>query len=169
MSRRYAYVGPADVAARVAGQPAGTLVGRPYDVVAYADKVGRPRRGEPLAATFVVDLRGRLLVADRHSEHVACAGRGDVLSAGEMFFAVQGDDVRVEEISNQSTGYCPEPESWAAVAAALDRAGFEHPGGFTTTCVFRRCETSGQRNIVKDGWYRCDVCGSTLPDGWNFP
>jgi hypothetical protein len=28
---------------------------------------------------------------------------------------------------NQSTGFCPQPESWSAVATALDRADVPHP------------------------------------------
>jgi len=90
------------------------------------------------------------------------------LSTGLIFFALDRNDVRVAEITNQSTGYCPEPESWPAVAQALDRAGIEHPGEFTTVCVFRRCEGCGSRNIVKDGWFHCDVCGRALPAKWNL-
>jgi len=64
-----------------------------------------------LIVTFVIDQSGTLLVADRQSEHVACAGRQPVLSAGEMTFLVSGKVVEMAEVSNQSTGYCPEPES----------------------------------------------------------
>lgn len=72
------------------------------------------------------------------------------------------------EVSNQSTGFCPEPESWPAVAAALDRIGVRHPGRFTTEVVFRRCEKCGERNVVKDDWFACGLCGAELPMGWNF-
>src|SRR5437870_3719122 len=34
-----------------------------------------------------------------------------------MFFLVEGDAVAAAEVTNQSTGYCPEPESWPAVSA----------------------------------------------------
>jgi hypothetical protein len=54
------------------------------------------------------------------------------------------------------------------VAAALGRLGVPHPGRFTTAVVFRRCETCGERNVVKDGWFVCGVCGSELPPQWNF-
>lgn len=91
-----------------------------------------------------------------------------MLSAGEMFFLVEGTRIQVAEVSNQSTGFCPEPESWPAVAAALDRIGIAHPGGFTAAVVFRRCERCGERNIVKDGWFVCGVCGADLPERWNF-
>ena len=88
-------------------------------------------------ATFVIDADGRRWIADRHSEHVQCARGGDVLSAGEMTFSLKGGAVAVVGVSNQSTGYRPEPESWPAVAAALDQAGLAHPGGFTAPFEFR--------------------------------
>jgi hypothetical protein len=95
-----------------------------------------------VAATFVIDAVGDLLLADRRSEHVACAGGGPVLSAGEMLFQVSDGGIELVEASNQSTGFCPEPGSWPAVATALDRIGVPHPGRFTTEVVFRRCEKS---------------------------
>jgi hypothetical protein len=82
-----------------------------------------------------------------------------------MFFAIDGGRVGVVEASNQSTGYCPEPESWTAVAAALDRIGVPHPGGFTLEIMFRRCPKCGERNMVKDGWF---ACGAELPKEWNL-
>jgi RNA polymerase subunit RPABC4/transcription elongation factor Spt4 len=91
-----------------------------------------------------------------------------VLSAGEMFFRLTAAGPEVIEVSNQSTGYCPEPESWPAVAAALDRLGVSHPGRFTLALVFRRCPACGQRNVVKDGWFACGVCNSDLSAEWNF-
>jgi hypothetical protein len=74
----------------------------------------------------------------------------------------------VEQITNQSTGFCPEPQSWQAVSKALDRIGLTHPGGFTMTCVFRRCTGCATINIVKDDWFRCEVCGVALEAQWNF-
>ena len=169
MAKYYRYVGPPEIMTRTAEQPEGTVVASPADVTTWAEASGLiTSRGGTVPATFVIDPRGRLRIADRHSEHVACAGGGDVLSAGEMFFEVEGKHVRVAEVSNQSTGFCPEPESWEGVESALDRAGIGHPGGFTTACVFRRCEACSSRNIVKDGWFHCDVCGARLPDHWNF-
>lgn len=116
----------------------------------------------------MIDPAGCLRLADRRSEHVACAGGGYVLSAGELFLRRDGEADEVIEASNQSTGYCPEPESWPAVAAALDRLGVVHPGRFTTAVTFRRCERCAQRNLVKDGWFVCGVCGADLPAAWNF-
>ena len=122
-----------------------------------------------MPATFVIDTDGRLRVADRRSEHVACAGGGDVQSAGEMFFLIDGSAAsKLAGVTNQSTGYCPEPESWPAVAAALDAASLPHPGGFTTEFVFRLCKACGQRNVVKEGVFECGACGRPLSAAWNF-
>jgi hypothetical protein len=166
----YRYVGPPENKARSAGRPAGREIRSPADVMAWIKESGKDAgAGEVVTATFVIDPGGRLLVADRHSEHVACAGGGDVLAAGEVSFAVEGDGaVSVVEVSNQSTGYCPQPSCWGVVAAALERVGLEHPPGFSTECVFRKCMGCGARNIVKDGWYFCDVCREALPAEWNF-
>jgi hypothetical protein len=169
MIRRYRYVGPDEIKARSPSQPAGTPIGSAADILRWARQTGQTdARGELLPVTFVVDPAERLLIADRHSEHVACAGGGEVLAAGELFFAITGLDVSVEQASNHSTGYCPEPQSWEAIGRVPDRIGLEHPDGFTTVCVFRRCQACGQRNIVEDGSFVCDVCGAELPEHWNF-
>jgi hypothetical protein len=169
MSKLYDYVGPADIRARVAGRPSGTPITSPAHLLAWARGTGqRPGSDGLFAATFVITEGRGLLLADRRSEHVACAWGKPVLSAGEMFFRIDHEDVEVAEVSNQSTGYCPGPESWPAVAAALDRIGVPHPGRFTTEVVFRRCERCGERNVVKDGWFVCGTCGADLPRVWNF-
>jgi hypothetical protein len=169
MTRLYFYVGPAEIKLRLPGALAGTRVSSMADLLAWVHDTGqRPGLDGLIAATFVIDEEGDLLVGDRGSEHVACASGRPVLSAGEMFFRVTGDNVLVPEASNQSTGFCPEPDSWPAVATALDRAGIAHPGRFTTEVMFRRCEACGERNVVKDGWFVCGVCGAELPERWNF-
>jgi hypothetical protein len=167
--RLYRYVGPAAIKGRVAGRPAGTLITSVADLLAWLRDAGEhPGRDGLIAATFVIDAHGDLLLAGRRSEHVACAGGGLVMSAGEMFFLVEHGRVEVGEVSNQATGYCPEPESWPAVAAALDRMGVPHPGRFTAEIVFRRCPECGERNVVKDGWLVCGACGAELPAEWSF-
>lgn len=168
MPRLYHYVGPPGIRGRVSGKVAGSRITSVADLLAWLRDTGQtPGPDGLLAATFVVDAGGQLLLADRRSEHVACAGGGPVLSAGEMFFRRDGG-AEVAEVSNQSTGFCPEPESWPAVAEALDRIGVAHPGGFTTEIVFRRCERCRERNAVKDSWFVCAVCGAELPAKWNF-
>jgi hypothetical protein len=158
--RRYSYVGPDDIRrTALASTPRGTEIRAARDLEPFATR-------EPL--TFIIGLDGILRVADRRSEHVACAGGDEVLSAGELTAVPGRDSCRVIEVSNQSTGYCPEPESWKAVADALDKAGIEHPGHFTFEAVFRRCTHCGERNLVKDAWFYCAICESALPPAWNF-
>src|SRR4051812_42050641 len=167
--RQYSYVGPEEIRLRAATSPPGQTIGSRDELNrwAAANKHSTSPVGQ-LVATFVVALDGRLCLADRHSEHIACSGGAPVLSAGEMFFESTEHGVGIVEVSNQSTGFCPEPESWSAVAAALDRLGVEHPGEFTARVVFRRCPSCGERNLVKDGVFECQVCGSELPREWNF-
>jgi hypothetical protein len=155
--RRYAFVGTEEIRRAASGAPRGTAIRGVGDLAPFASE----------AVTFVVDDSGVLRVAPRRSEHVACAGGGEVLAAGELTATRDADAVVVSEISNQSTGYCPEPESWAAVARALDEAGIAHPDGYTFEVVFRRCPRCGERNLVKNAWFVC-ACDHELPADWNF-
>jgi hypothetical protein len=88
-----------------------------------------------------------------------------VLAAGEMTFDM-GETIDIAEVSNQSTGYCPEPESWPAVASALESAGLVAPAGYTLDCIFRRCEC-GNVTLVKSGEFECGLCGCELPTEYN--
>jgi hypothetical protein len=124
--------------------------------------------GGLIPATFVIGPDEQLRLADRRSEHIACSGGRPVRSAGEIFFAKTRGGVEVEEVSNLSTGFCPEPEPWEAVEEAPDRVGVPHPGRFTTEHIYRRCPKCGERNLVKDEVFECVVCGTELPQGWNF-
>ena len=71
-------------------------------------------------------------------------------------------------VTNQSTGFCPRPQSWPAVARALERVGLKHPGEFTAIYEFRRCDGCGEINVVKDDWFVCDLCEAELNCEWNF-
>ena len=168
MPRLYQYVGPKGIAARVRTAPAGFPVNTAGDVLSWIHQT-QPRRGtRSITVTFVVDESGVLRIADRRSEHVACAGGRPVQSAGEITFSVSRGKVGVEWVTNQSTGYCPEPDSWPAVKEALDRAGIETPSGFSQEFQFRRCIRCGSINVVKDGSFVCGVCSAPLPLEWNL-
>jgi hypothetical protein len=169
LSTPYTYVGPANIRARAATSPPGQKIASVLDLEAWLLQAEqRPTPDGVIVVTFVVDEQNNLRVADRGSEHIACSGGQPVLSAGEMFLAHIDKGWRVEEVSNQSTGFCPEPESWPVVAEALDRIGIPHPGRFTLEVIFRLCRACGERNIVKDGWFVCGLCGEDLPATWNF-
>ncbi|MEU1616248.1 hypothetical protein ABZ479_02975 [Streptomyces sp. NPDC005722] len=159
----FTYVGPDDIrAAVVRPGAAGRAVRSPQDVREWLEGAGPAEREEPF--TYVVDPGGTLLLAPRRSEHVACAGGGPVLAAGEIAFAARREGGwEVTEVSNQSTGYCPDPDaSWPALAAALDRAGLARPAWFTQAVVFRHCPRCGERNLVKDGDFTCALCEAPL-------
>ncbi|WP_371614576.1 hypothetical protein [Streptomyces sp. NBC_00454] len=117
--------------------------------------------------TFVVDAAGVLRLAPRRSEHVVCAAGEAVLGAGEIGFRQESGRWAVDEVSNQSTGYCPDVGSWPAVAEALDRAGVARPSGFTHEVEFRRCPACRQLNIVREGDFFCVFCDEALPREWN--
>ena len=124
--------------------------------------------GGPEPCTFVVDEDGFLRLAPRQTEHVLLAQGRPVLAAGEMTVTLHAQQPVVVAASNQSTGYCPEPASWTAVAAALDALGVVHPGEFTDEFEFRRCPSCRAPNLVKDDWFICAECDSPLPRQWNF-
>ncbi|MFI5490339.1 hypothetical protein [Micromonospora echinaurantiaca] len=163
--RPYRYIGPADMFAAASGEDGGRRIDSAGDLAEWLATLSPAERAEP--HTFVVDVAGGLRLAPRRSEHVACAGGRPVLSAGEITFARQDTGWTVTEVSNQSTGYCPEPSSWPVVAAACERAGLLHPGGFTTAFEFRRCSACCQLTIVKDDDFTCAACGGELPTAWN--
>lgn len=166
MNRRYEYVGPAEIRDHVRSDIGGRPITSLDDLAAWLNEQGRAEREDPF--TFVIDVNGTLRVAPQRSEHVACAGGDAVLSAGEITFSRDGGRWLVVEISNQSTGYCPDIPSWVAVEAALDRADIHHPGCFTHPIVFRLCLRCRERNIVKDDHFVCALCEAPLPSTWNM-
>lgn len=165
VNRRYLYVGPAEIRDQMRAGSLGHVISDQNDLADWLREQAAEEREEPF--TFVIDVNGRLRLAPQRSEHVACAGGDPVLSAGEISFAWDGKRWLVLEISNQSTGYCPDVESWAAVESALLRAEIDHPDAFTHPIVFRRCPRCSQRNIVKDDHFVCGVCEAPLPRIWN--
>ncbi|WP_212747336.1 DUF5959 family protein [Streptomyces montanus] len=177
----YAYVGPLDIAeaagaleaveAAAAGsvpragatsRPGqGDRIRTPADLDAFLSSRPQDELHEP--HTFVVDLSGTLRLAPRRSEHVACAGGEAVRAAGELAFARTAQGWTVTYASNQSTGYCPDVESWPAVAAALARAGITHGSAYTHPITYRRCPECGEWNSVQDAHFVCVFCDADLP------
>jgi hypothetical protein len=150
----------------VADEPPGAIIDSTDDIVAWLN--ANLEDADPTGivfATYTVDAQGRLQIAPRRTEHVACASGGPVTAAGELALASDGS---VVEASNQSTGFCPEPECWEAVTSVLKRIGVKHPKAFTGAFTFRRCSACTQILIIKDSWFVCDVCDADVPRHWNF-
>ncbi|MFF7446105.1 MULTISPECIES: hypothetical protein [unclassified Streptomyces] len=163
--RSYRYVGPAELEAAVRPGDGGRRIGSAADFSGWIREQSATELTEPF--TFVVGLDGVLRLAPRRSEHAACAGGDMVLSAGEISFMREADRWTVSEVSNQSTGYCPDVASWTEVARALDAVGLRRPSGFTHEVVFRLCPDCQEHNIVREDDFVCVFCGSDLPRAWN--
>lgn len=119
----YQYIGSSDFLTSSGNLPERCHVVSQQDILDWITTTQQIIDGEnSVIATFVIDIDGLLWIADRHSEHVQCARGGEVLSAGEITFTITPNDVKVSAVTNQSTGDCPEPESWSVVQTALDRA-----------------------------------------------
>lgn len=119
-------------------------------------------RADELIATYVVDGGGAVWIAERQVEHIAAARGAPVLAAGEMTLDLAGDEIVVLAATNQSTGYCPSPASWTALAVALDAIGVDRPDDFEQVFEFGRCAECGALAIVKDGERICAECGGAL-------
>ncbi|MEU6193008.1 hypothetical protein [Streptomyces sp. NPDC047061] len=166
--RGYRYVGPAELAVAARQSAAtGTPIESVADFESWAGRQSPAELAEPF--TYVVGTDGLLRLAPRRSEHVACAGAAAVLGAGEITFVFVREAGRwaVDEVSNQSTGYCPDTASWPAVARALDGIPLGRPTAFTHEVVFRRCPACAEHNIVREADFVCVFCGGELPKAWN--
>lgn len=169
VAKLYQYVGPAEIREAVRDQPAGALIQQAHDVSEWLRTQGVTQASrEATAVTYTIGEDMRLHIADRHSEHVACAAGGPVTAAGEMTFEYQDGEIVVTEVSNQSTGFCPEPLCWEVVALVLDQIPIARPETMTANFLFRLCPSCNERNLVKDDWFVCALCEADLPREWNF-
>ncbi len=156
------YVGPPDIAAGTHLDGPRGLIVEGGDVDALLGPLGEDASARRVTLTYTVGEEGALRVASRNSEHVACAGGASVRAAGELTVALEGGLWIVEEVTNQSTGYCPAPDCWEDAREALSRAGLEPPEAFTSAFVFRVCAQCDALQIVKDAWFVCVMCGEEL-------
>ncbi|WBO68974.1 hypothetical protein [Streptomyces camelliae] len=163
--RSYQYVGPVELKAAVRPGSGGCRISSAAEFGDWIAGRSAVELAEPF--TFVVGTDGALRLAPRRSEHVACAGGAMVLSAGEIRFVREADRWVVSEVSNHSTGYCPDVTSWSEVARALDNVELGRPASFTHEVVFRRCRGCQEHNIVREDDFVCVFCGGDLPENWN--
>lgn len=104
--RSYRYVGPIELKAAIRPGGGRCRISSAAECGRWIAERSAAEPAEPF--TFVVGLDGTLRLAPRRSEHVACAGGAMVLNAGEIGFVREADRWAVSEVSNQSTGYCPD-------------------------------------------------------------
>lgn len=160
----YRYIGPPELCGL--RSPTRRRIDNANDILSWARQNGEG--SDEIIVTFIVNARGALWIADRRSEHIACAAGEPVLSAGEMTFDIAGERIEVVAVTNQSTGFCPQPSTWLYVSHALDAISLLHPDDFTTSFDFRRCDECGAINLVKESWFVCAVCDAELAHSWNF-
>lgn len=165
---QYQYVGPAEILSGFDGKPIGRRIINVQDIWQWIADTTQEFTQQMLIATFIVNIKGGLMLSERHSEHVRCAGGAPVLSAGEITFLKRGKEMEVVEISNQSTGYCPRPASWPALQKALAAIGMAYPEGFTQTYEFRYCSRCESINLIKEQVFICSVCDTALSLAWNL-
>ncbi len=165
----YRYVGPPEVRrAADMESPRHEVVGV-EGLLAWVAAQGISRPGtRDFILTYVVLPDGTMFVSHRNSEHVACARGGMVLAAGEITFAKSRIGLELVDVSNLSTGYCPEVRSWEAVAPALAAAGLGEIRAYSQAFEFRYCRGCECTCIVKDGIYECPACLGELPREWNY-
>lgn len=166
MARLYDYVGPTEIKEAVAEYPAGISILSVDDLLTWLEQQDE-WSDDSITVTFIVSPEGTLRIAPRRSEHVACAQGGPVLAAGELTFRLK-PRLEVVGATNQSTGYCPEPECWEATRSTITALGILCPAELTYAYTFRLCVQCGERNLIKDDWFECSSCGQELPHEWNF-
>ncbi len=160
----YTYIGPKEFLNLVDKKLIGRKVKSKYDILDWIISTEQELNiNNEVIATFIIDLEQNLRINDRRSEHVVCAGGLPVLSAGEITFKKDTNNLIVSEISNQSTGYCPDAaKSWSHINKALCNLGIDYPVYFTTIMIFRICKNCKSINLVKDEYFFCAICDSKL-------
>lgn len=145
-NRLYRYVGPAELLENAHG-PIDRL--QPASLAELSAWVAK-QSSTGATFTFIVDASGLLWLSDRGTEHVSCARGRTVRAAGEVTFWRTPSAMAISSITNQSTGFCPEPDCWTCTREALVRAGLAAPDGFTqSVSPSRRCTTCGTKNLLK--------------------
>lgn len=167
-ARKYRYVGAAEIIYELDLSQTGYVIHHQQDLQTWTVQAEQTWQNGCIIATFVINLQGELLLADRHSEHVMCAGGKEVLSAGEITLCKSQKEIFISEITNQSTGYCPEPSSWQSVLVALEKIAIGHPTGFTEAYEFRYCVDCHNIQLIKDELFECVACGAGLDIRWNL-
>ncbi len=165
----YSYVGSQEIINSVDFNFTGYKISKCEDITNWIKKTSQELVNNTVIATFIINGNHQLVISDRHSEHVLCAGGKKVVSAGEIsFFFEDKQTVLISEITNQSTGYCPKPESWEYVDKVLSKIEIDYPSHFTLSFDFRLCNYCKSINLIKEHIFECQVCDNKLDLEWNF-
>lgn len=162
----YDYIGTKEIYENVKPQFQGTCIYNVNDINNWIKT--HQQQGDVygnIIVTFVLMPDYTLCISDRHSEHVQCANRNPVLSAGEMTFEVNRKNMvqNIAQITNQSTGYCPSPASWKKLEKTLTSFNIEYPENFDPAYIFSYCVHCQSLKIIKDNHYFCAYCNNALP------
>ena len=162
--KEYEYVGPAEIYKRINEEFKGIVVHSSEEILNWIISNNEKSKNiDLIICTFIINLLGELVIADRHSEHVHCANGENVKSAGEIGFYITQDKIQIEFVTNQSTGYCPASESWQEVENSLRKIDdLNIPEGFDPEFVFSYCPNCQTRQIVKEEFYFCPNCENPL-------
>jgi hypothetical protein len=120
VTKLYSYVGPARIRDEARHQPKGAEI-RTLDALHSFLRTHGGRRGRESTVTFVIDEAGVLRIADRHSEHVACAD--------EMAFAVAGGACRSRAPRTSRPVSAPNRSPGPRCSAPSMRSGSGIPEG----------------------------------------
>lgn len=89
-------------------------------------------------------------------------------AAGEVELGVAQKQLVVRGVTNQSTGYCPEPSCFGEIAAALVRVGVSATGRAVARLHLpAMSQVRSDRHREEDD-FECAVCATPLPKEWNF-
>lgn len=165
--RLYHYIGPKELLRSLDNtSPRHELTG-PSGLEQFAKSIGVSFWNGSATFSYVVLPPMRLFIADRRSEHLACARGEPVLTAGEITFTKGSSGLEVSAANNLSTGYCPESSSWGALDLALRAANLSGIHGFAPSFEFRFCAECSMTCVIKNEVYECPRCLGVLPREWN--
>lgn len=162
----YSYVGPKNILTSINPQQKGYPITSVEDIqnwilISKQDIIHE----DEITATFTIGEEYILRLADRRSEHVACAGGMPVVAAGEITFDMEDQKViSISHITNQSTGYCPAAACWKDIDEVLTKLDLDYPTYFTQAFVFRICPSCNTINIIKDSFFVCSMCETALSE-----
>jgi hypothetical protein len=168
MKELYSYVGPKELLELVSDDVDRICISSLSEVHKWLKRTNQILdRNNSVTSTYIIDIKGVIWIGDRHMEHVVCAKGQPVLSAGEITLTIN-ETINASFITNQSTGFCPKPQSWKYTKLALEQANIRYPEELSVALEFRICTHCNTINIIKENHFYCAVCDNQLPNDWNI-